>query len=215
MSRLISSYLKDFGAEQQAPASPMPTSMASMPFDDMADFSEPVETPMVDLAAERREAYAEGHEAATLSLTELHQEELDAVKIAHQAELDELKTKFEGEAIERIAADFQQMAKAIGLSVSAEAARALSPIMTEALTAKAIEELAALVTASVVEGAVGPITVSGRRVMFDQLASKIDPDGVLLTFAEALDIDLCVTIGDTVLVTRMSAWADSLREVLS
>jgi len=211
MSRMISSYLKDFGTEQPTPAAVMP----SIPFEDTMVFDEPIEVPTVDIAAERREAYAEGHEAATQSLTELHQAELDAVKVAHEAELNELKAKFEVEAVERITADFQQMATAIGLSVSIEAAKALSPIMTETLTAKAIDELASLVTASVLDGAVGPIAVSGRRVMFDRLASKVDPDGVLLTFVEGQDIDLCVTIGDTVLVTRMSAWADSLRDVLS
>jgi hypothetical protein len=208
---MLSRYLKDFGAEP-APAAVMP----SMAFEDMMDFAETVEAPvLVDIAAERREAYAEGQEAATLSLTEAHQVELDEMRAAHQAELEELKAKFETESVERIAADLQQIATAIGLSVSIEAAKALSPIMTEALTANAIDELATLITASIRDGAVGPITVSGRRAMFDMLASKVDVDGVLLVLVEAEDIDLSVTIEDSVLVTRMSAWTDSLREVLS
>ncbi len=215
MTRMLSRYLKDFGAEQPAPAAPPAPVLRSMPFEDTMIFPEPEELPMVDLAAERREAYAEGHEAATLSLSEAHQEELDAIMVAHEAALEELKQKFETEAVERIAENFQHMATAMGLAVSAEVARALSPIITETLTQKAIDELASRVTASVLDGAVGPIAVSGRRVMFDSLAAKIDPDGVLLTFVEAQDVDLCVTIGDTVLVTRMSAWADSLRNVLS
>jgi hypothetical protein len=208
---MLSRYLKDFGAEP-APAAVMP----SMAFEDAMDFAEPVDAPvLVDIAAERREAYAEGHEAATLSLTEAHQAELDAVNAAHRAELEELKAKFETESVERIAADLQQIATAIGLSVSTEAAKALSPIMTEALTANAIDELATLITASIRDGAVGPITVSGRRTMFDMLSSKLDVDGVLLVLVEAEDIDLSVTIEDSVLVTRMSAWTDSLREVFS
>jgi hypothetical protein len=218
MSRPLSRYLKDFGAEPSAPA-PMPaavvSSMPSMPFENTMSFAEPDEVQMVDIAAERREAYAEGHEAATLALTELHQQELDAVKVAHEAELEQLKAKFETEAVERIAYDLQQIATAIGLSVSSEAAKALSPIMTDILTDKAIDELAALVTAAVLDGTVGPIAVSGRRVMFERLASRADPDGVLLAHVEAEDVDLSVTIGDSVLVTRMSAWADGLKEVLS
>ncbi len=215
MTRTISRYLKDFGAEPAAPPlAPAPV-VKSMPFDAGMVFAEPEEIPLVDLAAERREAYAEGHEAATQSLSEQHQAELDAIMVAHEAALEELKEKFEVEAVERIAANFQQMAEAVGMAVSLEVSRALSPILTETLTAKAIDELATLIKASVLDGAVGPIAVSGRRAMFDSLAAKVDPDGVLLTFVESQDIDLSVTIGETVLVTRMSAWADSLRNVLS
>jgi len=215
MSRMISRYLKDFGAEPSAPA-PVAAVMPAMAFDDAMSFTAaPAQETLVDLAAERREAYAEGHEAATLSLTELHQAEIDAVMIAHEAALEELKAHFETAAIERIDACIAEMANAIGIAVSAEVAKPLSTIMTETVTAKAVEELAALVTASILDGAVGTITVSGRRAMFDSLAAKVHPDGVLLAFVESQDVDLSVTIGDTVLVTRMSAWADSLRDVLS
>ena len=215
MSRMISRYLKDFGAERPA-AAPVAAVMPTMPFEDTVSFATaPAEEMLVDLAAERREAYAEGHEAATQSLTEQHQAEMDAVMIAHEAALEELKAHFETAAIERIDACITEMTNAIGIAVSAEAAKALSTIMTEALTAKAVDELAAMVTASVLDGAIGPITVSGRRPMFDSLAAKVDPDGVLLAFVESPDVDLSVTIGDTVLVTRMSAWADSLRGILS
>lgn len=212
MSRTLSRYLKDFGAEPAPAAAILP----SMPFEDTMDYAEMAEAPvLVDVAAERREAYAEGHEAATLSLTEAHQAELEAVRAAYQAELEALKEKFETQSIARIASDLQHIATTIGLSVSSEAAKALSPIMTEALTTNAIDELATLVSASILDGATGPITVSGRRIMFDRLAAKADPDGRLLVLVEADDIDLSVTIDDSVLVTRMSAWADSLREVLS
>jgi len=37
----------------------------------------------------------------------------------------------------------------------------------------------------------------------------------MLRHVEMTDIDLSVTIGDNVIVTRMSAWADSLRKVLA
>lgn len=214
MSRMLSRYLKDFGAEQPAPAPPA-AMMPTMSFGEPMAFAEPVEVPMVDIEAERREAYAEGHEAATASLIELHQAELETVRTVHQAEMDELRANFEAEAVERITIGLEQIAAAVGLYVSNEAAKALSPIITRTLSEKAVDELARMIEASFLDGALGPVTVSGRRVMFDRLASKVDPDGTLLTFTEGTDIDLSVTIGDSVLVTRMSAWADGLKEILS
>jgi hypothetical protein len=217
MSRMLSRYLKDFGADQPAPApaSSPAMMMPTMSFDEPMAFAEPVEVPMIDIEAERREAYAEGHEAATASLTELHQAELETVRTVHQAEMDELRANFEAEAVERIAIGLEQIAAAVGLSVSNEAAKALSPLITQALSDKAVDELAKMIKAAFLDGAIGPVTVSGRRVMFDRLASRVDPDGTLLTFTEGTDIDLSVTIGDSVLVTRMSGWADGLKDILS
>lgn len=209
MSLVLSRYLKDFSAEQ-APSS----DVVDMAFGEMDVVPDSPVEPSVDIEAERREAYAEGHEAATQELSEKHQAELEAMAGSFRSEIDALRARYEEQAAERIAADMTRMATMLGQAISAEAAAALAPIMTETLTASAVADLADLVKAAILDGSAGPIVVSGPHHLFEALHAHLDDDGALLRHVEAPDVDLAVTIGDSVLVTRMSAWAASLREIL-
>ncbi|GAC1041642.1 hypothetical protein [Rhizobium sp. No.120] len=209
MSLALSRYLKDFGAEL-AP----PSHVDDMAFAEPSEFSEIPGEPTVDVEAERRAAYAEGYEAASQELTRKHQAELDAMAQSFRAEMDALRIRYEEQAAERIAADMNRIAAMLGQAISTEAAAILAPIMTETLTTRAVGDLAELVKASILDGGVGPISVSGPRHLFEVLHSRLGHDGSLLRHVEADDVDLTVTIGESVLVTRMSAWAASLKEIL-
>jgi hypothetical protein len=211
MSPALSRYLKDFSV------APVPTApvMPETAFADEQLFADlPEEIPPVDVDAERRHAFAEGHEAATRELAARHRIEMAAAATAHRAEMDALTSRYETETAERIAASLKVIAAELGRTVSVEAAAALAPVMTQALTEKAIGDLAVMVAASILDGAVGPIVVSGPRALFDTLSSHLVEHQALLRHVEASDVDLTVAIGESVLVTRMSAWADSLRKVL-
>ncbi|AYG58109.1 hypothetical protein QD460_23920 [Rhizobium jaguaris] len=210
MSPTLSRYLKDFSAEPP-PQSP---GIPDMPFEETLDFPESPVAPSIDIEAERREAYAQGHEAATQELTQRHQAELDTIATTHRGEMEALRARYEERAAEKIAAGLRELATVLGQAISAEAAAALAPVMTEALTAKAVADLAERVTAAILDGAAGPITVSSPRHLFEMLHTHIGQNGVLLRHVEARDVDLTVTIGESVLVTRMSAWAASLKEIL-
>ena len=209
MSLTLSRYLKDFSAEQ-VPS----TDVADIVFDEMVDIPDSPVEPPVDIEAERRDAYAEGHEAATRELTEKHQAELEAMTSSFRGEMDELRARYEEQAAERIAADVTRITTMLGQAISAEAATVLAPIMTETLTSRAVADLADLVEAAILDGSTGQIMVSGPHHLFEALHARLGNDGALLRHVEAQDIDLTVTIGDSVLVTRMSAWAASLREIL-
>jgi hypothetical protein len=212
MTNALSRYLKDFGAEQAAAAVVMPEII----HEDEPDFAEILEpsAPPVDIEAVKREAYAEGHEAATQALNEAHEIELEALRTAHREEIEALQSEFQTSAGERIAEHLQQVSTALGQAVSSSVAAMLAPVMTEALTDIAIAELAELVTAAILEGDVGQISVTGPRALFDTLVSKLGESGELLAHVEADDIDLSVAIGESVLVTRISAWTDGVRKVL-
>src|SRR5262245_27273121 len=64
MSPTLSRYLKDFSAQVPPPPSAIP----DISFEEMPAFPEVPPEPPVDVEAERREAYAQGHEAATQEL---------------------------------------------------------------------------------------------------------------------------------------------------
>ncbi|MDE1992456.1 MAG: hypothetical protein KGI75_08125 [Rhizobiaceae bacterium] len=210
MSPTLSRYLKDFSAQVPPPPSAIP----DISFEEMPAFPEVPPEPPVDVEAERREAYAQGHEAATQELTEKHQAEMASLTEAHRAELEALRVRYEEQAAQKIADDINRIATMLGQAISAETAAVLAPMMTEALTAKAVADLATMVTAAILDGASGPITVSGPRHLFNMLQSRLGENRALLRHTEAHDVDLTVTIGESVLVTRMSAWASSLREIL-
>ncbi len=210
MSLALSRYLKDFSAEQAPP----PPHVEDMAFAEPGEFLESPAEPPVDVEAERRGAYAEGHEAATLELSQKHQAELDAMAESFRAEMDALRARYEEQAAEKIAADMTRIATLLGQAISADTAAILAPVMTGTLTAKAVAELAELVRAAILDGSAGTISVSGPHDLFEALRTHLGDDGSLLRHVEAPDVDLTVTIGESVLVTRMSAWAAGLKEIL-
>ena len=134
--------------------------------------------------------------------------------LSFRAEMDALRARYEEQAAERIAADLTRIATMLGQAISAEAAAVLAPIMTETMTMKAVADLADLVRTAILDGGAGPISVSGPRHLFEALQASLGEDAALLRHVEAEDVDLTVTIGESVLVTRMSAWAASLKEIL-
>lgn len=209
MSPMLSRYLKDFGTEL-----PLSSGLPDVAFEEASSFLDAPEEPPVDIEAERRDAYAQGHEAATQELTGRHRAELEAMAEAHRREIAALRAQYEEHAAEKIATGMTEIATLLGQVVSTQAADALAPIMTEALSAGAVADLAEMVASAVLEGDVGSVTVSGPRHLFELLEARLRDSDALLRHVEADDVDLTVTIGESVLVTRMSAWAASLREIL-
>ncbi len=78
MSAMLSRYLKDFGEAKPAEPAIDLNSFADDTYGGLPDTSE--KEPAVDVEAERREAYSEGHAAATAELTEKY--ELEAQTVA-------------------------------------------------------------------------------------------------------------------------------------
>ncbi len=210
MSIMLSRYLKDFG--EPSPSAPI------IDVDDFAAetasvFAELPQEPEIDIEAERREAHSEGFAAATLELTEKYEREAEAAAAAHAREIEELKLRYEIEAAAVIASRIRDMAEEIATLVSEATATAIAPIMTEALARKATENLAVLLREAILDGAAAPIVVRGPAKLFDILRGELGEHAALVRHHEADDVDLAAEIGETVLVTRISAWAASLKKV--
>ncbi|HVK92749.1 MAG TPA: hypothetical protein VM468_15345, partial [Mycoplana sp.] len=91
----------------------------------------------------------------------------------------------------------------------------LAPVLGEALSRKAIADLAAMVRAGLSGGEGFVVTVNGPSHLFEQLKSHFEGEAAVFRHLEADDFDLAVEFGETVLVTRMAAWADTVRKVLA
>lgn len=210
MSALLSRYLKDFGE----PAVVAPVAEADDLANDFGGFADIASEPVVDLEAERRSAHAEGYAEATAALTEKYELEAQTVALVHQREVEELRDRYEVETAALIASRLDAMAHEVAELVSATVARALAPVMTDVLSQKAAVDVAGILRDAVLEGDVGTVTVKGPTRLFDVLKSTLGEKAGLLRHHETGDVDLTVEFGDAVLVTRMSAWATSLKKVL-
>lgn len=210
MSIMLSRYLKDFG--EPGPSAPI-IDVDDFAAETTSTFAELPLEPEIDVEAERREAYSEGFAAATVELTEKYEGEAQAAAEAHVREIEELKLRYEIEAAAVIASRIRDMAEEIATLVSEMTASAITPIMTEALSKKATENLAVLLREAILDGAAAPIIVRGPAKLFDILKDELAEHAALVRHHEADDIDLAAEIGETVLVTRISAWAASLKKV--
>lgn len=209
MSALLS-RLKDFGEPVVVP----PPVVEDIFSDDFGGFDDIAPEPVVDVEAERRDANAQGEARAKAELTEKYEQEAETVAIVHKREIEELRNRYETEIAELLAARINSIAAEVADMVSATVARTLAPVMTDVLSQKAAVDLAAALREAILEGEAGVITVKGPTALFDTLKGELGEKADLLRHQETDDIDLSVEFGDAVLVTRMSAWAASVKKVL-
>ena len=214
MSASLARYLKDFSAPRPMVSEPVEIDFGVPLIDAAPAFPLLTETETVDVEAERQDARAQGYAAATEELTRKHAEELEALAARHQQEIADLAEVYGGQTADAVTAGLQRIAGLIATEVSEQAAAALAPILTEELTRKAIADLADMIQAAVLEGVAGTIVVRGPAELFGALKEKMGENASALHHIEAADVDLTVEIDGSVLVTRMSAWAASLKKVL-
>ncbi|WP_160011598.1 hypothetical protein [Rhizobium sp. 18055] len=209
MSALLS-RLKDFGEPVVVP----PPVVESVFSEDFGGFDDIAPEPVVDVEAERRDANAQGEAKATAELTEKYEQEAETVALVHQREIEELRNRYETEIAELVAARINAISAEVADMVSATVARALAPVLTDMLAQKAAVDLAAALREAILEGEAGTVIVKGPTALFETLKSELGGQAGLLRHQETDDIDLSVEFGDAVLVTRMSAWAASVKKVL-
>lgn len=217
MSTALARYLKDFGEPQvhHSASEPLPDFSSASP-ESTFDFGFPDDAalPGPDIEAVRQEAYAEGYETAAVELGSRHGEQIEAMRQQHAEELAALRHAFEQEAAARIASGLKMLAEAISLRVSEEVADCLAPVLQEEIARKSVKAMAELVRDAIRDGEVAQIIVKGPLSLFNILATEMGEDAAMLRFVEAADLDLTVEQGGSVLVTRLSAFAASLKKVL-
>lgn len=206
MSALLSRYLKDFGE--------LAVVIPAVEADDFGIYSEIPAEPDLDVEAERQSAHASGYAEATATLTEKFELEAQTVALVHEREIEELKDRYEVEVAELIASRLDFIAAEVAEIVSAATAKVLAPVMTDVLSHKAAVSLATSLRSAILEGDAGTVTVKGPTRLFDVLKNALGEKAGLLRHHETPDVDLTVEFGDAMLVTRMSAWATSLKKVL-
>ncbi|OLP55087.1 hypothetical protein BJF92_16970 [Rhizobium rhizosphaerae] len=212
----LSRYLKDFSApaiDIQVGASSSYFSDLDMP--DVSLLPSPAQ-PKIDIDAERLQARRDGRAEAEEELSERHAAEIAALEARHQEALEALRATLEAEAAQRIAERFKEMSAAIVEHLGGEAARALAPVLQDALARKAVADLGRALRRSLAEGEACRIVVTGPAKLYAALKAELgDTAEASFRHVEADDIDLSVDMGGPILVTRMSAFAKAVEKVLA
>ena len=80
---------------------------------------------------------------------------------------------------------------------------------------RAVADMAQMLKQGLVAGEGCTIVVKGPGHLFEALKRQLGEDMPLFRHVETDDVDLSVEMDGTILVTRMSAWADTVRKVLA
>ncbi|HEV7318586.1 MAG TPA: hypothetical protein VGO04_08250 [Ensifer sp.] len=217
MSAMLSRYLKDFSAPK-VELSLMPPKYFPDLDTDYADgdrLGARPAMPEIDIDAERRRAFADGRAEATAELVFEHERQIAELQAAHAAELEALTQRFEAETVIRLSEHFGAMTESLAVALGDQAARVLAPVMGEALMQRAVADMAHMLKQGLAAGEGCTIIVKGPGPLFEALKRQLGEDLPLLRHVETDDVDLTVEIDGTILVTRMAAWADTVRKVLA
>lgn len=218
MSAPLSRYLKDFSAPKLDLALMPPSyfQQADAPVRSDAQYHpKPQPEPKIDIEAERQSAYGRGRDHAEAELAARHAEEIAVLRAAHAAELAALALRLQTEAAETIHHRFGEMGAALANLLTTQTAQVLAPILTEQLTGRAIADLATALRLAIGDGEGVKITVRGPEPLFTALAAHFPADAPAFRHVSTEEIDLTVEFGESILMTRLSAWADSVRKVLA
>ena len=217
MSAMLSRYLKDFSAPK-VELSLMPPKYFPDLDSDYADGDRPGARPAmpeIDIDAERRRAFAEGRAEATAELVFEHERQIADLQAAHAAELAALTQRLEVETASRLAERFADMADSLVMALGDQTARVLAPVMEDALLQRAVADMAQMMKQGLVAGEGCSLVVKGPTPLFEALKRQLGEGMPLFRHVETDDIDLAVEMDGTILVTRMAAWADTVRKVLA
>ncbi|MCV9998737.1 hypothetical protein OE766_10800 [Pararhizobium sp. YC-54] len=218
MSASISRYLKDFSAPKVDLSLVPPRYFPDLDDDFPAEGTfamKPQVQPQIDIDAERREAFAQGRREAESEQLALHQAEIAALNARHAAELEAMRVRCDNEIAAMIHDRFSDMGSQLVTMLSDQTARVLAPVMDGVLLQKSIADLARMITLSIGSGEGVKIVVKGPATLFAALKHHLDDETLIFRHQETADIDLSVEFSDSILVTRMAAWADTVGKVLA
>lgn len=212
MSASIARYLKDFSVPE--PVVSAAASNFGTEFGDQLsqlNFLTSPQEPARDIDAELSESFEEGRAAATSELQEVHEAELSALQEAHQAELETLRAQLYAEMSETVANRFQTITAEIQSKLTDQVTQVLIPVLGVKLAETAATHLAEKVNSMFSEPDGVSLIVHGPENLFNIFNEKIRSSGFEVKHVATDDIDLSVIFDDSVMVTRISAWAEATR----
>lgn len=209
MSEALTKYLKDFS--QYAPVEDTMSLDLDMPaasFDsDWASDPEPV----VDLDEERRKAFAEGEAAARPALVEAHEAELDALRARHRDEMEAQRLRYEDEIAGHLAMSVISMKQTIAQHVEEVCLKLFSELMEREVAERATLDLSAHILREIDGGFAGTVRISGPDRLLTKLREALGDVDNHVEYHASDDIDIQVHMDNSVLMTRLAEFFQTVR----
>lgn len=114
----------------------------------------------------------------------------------------------EGDRLARLIADGLE---ALETRIAEQTARVLRPALVEDAQKRAIRELADTLDAMLAKGDVAKLTVSGPEDLVAAIRDRLDGKVQGAAFATAPHAELRIEVDETILETRIGAWAETIR----
>jgi len=150
------------------------------------------------LAEGRAQAQAE-HEAALAAQAASFEEKLAAERQRWAVE--------QGTHLgERIAASIDDLEQRVADAVS----EVLKPVLREEIRLKAVEELSRTLESLLSKGDYSKIAISGPADLIAAMQARLAGNDAGLSFVAADGADITVSADETILATRIGAWADAI-----
>ncbi|NTF06448.1 hypothetical protein G6L37_09765 [Agrobacterium rubi] len=209
MSGALAKYLKDFSqfVPPEAPSAfdlDMPVSSFESDF-----FAEP--EIVVDLEEEKRKAFAEGEVAAAQQAKETHENELAALRLAHAAEIEAIKTRYEDEIATHLATSVISMKQTIAADVEQVCLRLFGMVMERDFAEKAAADVSAKILQEIEGGFAGTIKITGPDALLSHIREALGDVDNQVDYDVSTDIDVKVQMDNSVLMTRLSEFFQSVR----
>lgn len=164
-----------------------------------------------DLEVQIAEAHArgvlEGQAAGQIALEEAARKQAAALEQALAAE----RQRWSAEQGALLGALIASTLGDIEQRISDCVAHILQPMLGEQVRAKATGELTRLVNDMLGKGECGKITISGPQDLLAAVEAQLTGLGEGVAFVVAETADMSVSVGDTIMETRIGAWADAIR----
>ncbi|MEX3007034.1 hypothetical protein [Hoeflea sp. TYP-13] len=218
MAIALERYLKDFGQPETFVLSEdiglMGEQPATAPVEQHIPDQAAPAAPLIDIEAEKAAAFENGKQEAAVAFEASLNEQMEAERSKHREEINELRTRYEQDFSTVIATRYDTLSNDLVETIGSQVTAILAPLFERTLSEKMIDSLAETMRLSLRDRAVSKIAVTGSASMFDALKEALADDAAQLEFIEGDAFDLTIRIDDTVLSTRLSEWADRLRELL-
>ena len=203
-ARPLAHFLVDFGKPPIAAAAGGLTSFAPS--------AEEIESQIEDA---RAAALEEGRAAGRMEAQEAAAEALSQQAAAAEEAFAQARAAWVAEQADALSARVAEGLSELEQRIAALIAQCLRGVVLDAVAAPAIEALAQALRDHLNDERHVVLRVSGPRDLTEALRSRLAPTIASMDCIEADQPDITVTLGDTILETRLAAWRTALNEAVS
>jgi hypothetical protein len=167
-----------------------------------------------DAAVKIQEAYAQGLEAGKVAGLALMEAKLDEERASLSRQLASERQAWVAREADTLAARLAAGLQDLEARIADSAARALAPILHRDFCDRAIADLRAELDVLLTKDPELRISVTGPEDLLQSLRERLTGKDCTVTYSVGAEPDLRISAGETVLETRIAAWAAKVAEAV-